>query len=545
MSLQQLYQKSAEPGYPIFKLLACLIFHTAYFQAFRYGSEAIRQDKKRLSWILTWIASTFIGTSAVLLILTTARTVFHSPIPYELYDSIHPTTGEVQYHRYDVPFPPPSWIQWPAQDPKFACGNIKNETSSDSIDLDHLDQQWFNCTVQQERQAFYRYVDHIYYGDDRGTTDRALFPRWSFARFFSWLGFPPRLLFDFRFKADASAHAEWTVVLFASYLLADLGLGWIYYREKLTLLTGWGHHLVFIAASYGCLYTDTAIVGASVLAVEVPTAFVAIGFVFKSLRNDMLFGMAFILWRLVFDTFYTHEVLRNWTELAVWLKMVLIVKTIFAYNFFRGWVTQQIKLKGRKHRATIVKEMEADVVDAESKESHAANKAEFYQDLVEQVQAVIEGQRNWVTNLANTSALIYHGLRAVTGKPINWVGFYVLDQDQPTPTIATPKKATLILGPFQGKVACTSIQFGRGVCGTAAEESRTLLVKDVHEFPGHIACDAASNSEIVVPLVLSGRVIGVLDLDCEVVEGFDEVDQAGLEKVTKILVEACDWRGVV
>ncbi|GJJ77275.1 L-methionine (R)-S-oxide reductase [Entomortierella parvispora] len=180
--------------------------------------------------------------------------------------------------------------------------------------------------------------------------------------------------------------------------------------------------------------------------------------------------------------------------------------------------------------------------------STASDKAEFYQDLELQIQGVVDGQRNWITNLANASALIYHGLRAVTNKPINWAGFYVLDQT--TESLATDsttgqRKDALILGPFQGKVACTNIAFGRGVCGTAAAEKRTLLVKDVHEFPGHIACDSASNSEIVVPLVLNERVIGVLDLDCEVTEGFDEVDQAGLEVVAKILVEACDWRGVV
>ncbi|KAF9996351.1 hypothetical protein BGZ80_005044 [Entomortierella chlamydospora] len=175
--------------------------------------------------------------------------------------------------------------------------------------------------------------------------------------------------------------------------------------------------------------------------------------------------------------------------------------------------------------------------------STASNKAEFYSDLELQIQAVVDGQRNWVTNLANTSAVIYHGLRAITGKPINWVGFYVLDQEAKTSSGA-PKEA-LILGPFQGKIACTNILFGRGVCGTAAAEKRTLLVKDVHEFRGHIACDSATNSEIVVPLILEGRVIGVLDLDCEVTEGFDEVDQAGLETVAKILVGACDWRGVI
>ncbi|KAG0205541.1 hypothetical protein BGX28_002840 [Mortierella sp. GBA30] len=183
--------------------------------------------------------------------------------------------------------------------------------------------------------------------------------------------------------------------------------------------------------------------------------------------------------------------------------------------------------------------------------STASSKVEFYQDLEWQIQGIVDGQRNWVTNLANSSALIYHGLRAVTSKPINWVGFYVLDQSiAPSVSVSVgseskPKKEALILGPFQGKVACTNIEFGRGVCGTAAAENRTLLVKDVHEFPGHIACDAASNSEVVVPLELDGRVIGVLDLDCEVTEGFDEVDQAGLETVAKILVKACDWYGVI
>lgn len=91
----------------------------------------------------------------------------------------------------------------------------------------------------------------------------------------------------------------------------------------------------------------------------------------------------------------------------------------------------------------------------------------------------------------------------MTGKPINWVGFYLLDQDHASSS-SVPRKESLILGPFQGKVACTTIEFGRGVCGTAAQENRTLLIKDVHEFPGHIACDAATNSEIVVPLELDG-----------------------------------------
>ncbi|KAI8353863.1 GAF domain-like protein [Mortierella sp. GBAus27b] len=179
--------------------------------------------------------------------------------------------------------------------------------------------------------------------------------------------------------------------------------------------------------------------------------------------------------------------------------------------------------------------------------STATSKVEFYQELEMQIQGIVDGQRNWVTNLANASSLIYHGLRAVTGKPINWAGFYVLDQSVGSTNDDTQtKKEALILGPFQGKIACTNIDFGRGVCGTAAAEKKTLVIKDVHQFPGHIACDSASNSEIVVPLLgPDGRVIGVLDLDCEVTEGFDEDDKAGLEVVSKILVDACDWRGVI
>ncbi|CAO3608441.1 unnamed protein product [Cunninghamella echinulata] len=99
----------------------------------------------------------------------------------------------------------------------------------------------------------------------------------------------------------------------------------------------------------------------------------------------------------------------------------------------------------------------------------------------------------------------------------------------------------LILGPFQGKVACTEIPFGKGVCGTAASTRETQLIRDVHEFPGHIACDSASNSEIVVPLVVNDKLIGVLDIDCQEKEGFDEKDKVGLENVAKIIINNCTW----
>ncbi|KAI9471897.1 MAG: GAF domain-like protein [Benjaminiella poitrasii] len=162
-------------------------------------------------------------------------------------------------------------------------------------------------------------------------------------------------------------------------------------------------------------------------------------------------------------------------------------------------------------------------------------KKEFYSELLEQVKCICEDQTFWVTNLSNASTVIYHGLMSLKHfqeKPINWCGFYITD----------PKNdKLLILGPFQGKVACTAIPFGKGVCGTAAESRKAQVVRDVHEFPGHIACDSASNSEVVIPLVKDDRVLGVLDIDCEKVEGFGDEDREGLEAIAAAIIDSCEW----
>ena len=141
-----------------------------------------------------------------------------------------------------------------------------------------------------------------------------------------------------------------------------------------------------------------------------------------------------------------------------------------------------------------------------------------YQTLNAQLKALIGGVPHRVANLANAAALLYHTLDG-----LNWAGFYL------------PKEDVLVLGPFQGKPACIEIPVGRGVCGTAVAEGKTQLVRDVHQFPGHIACDSASNSEIVVPICVEGRIVGVLDLDSPYVGRFTEEDQAGLEEFARIL----------
>jgi L-methionine (R)-S-oxide reductase len=159
----------------------------------------------------------------------------------------------------------------------------------------------------------------------------------------------------------------------------------------------------------------------------------------------------------------------------------------------------------------------------ELKELTAATKADLYRELNEQLGHLFEGERDLIANAANMASLVYHTLPR-----LNWAGFYLF------------KDGELVLGPFQGKPACIRIKIGKGVCGTAAERRETVVVEDVHEFPGHIACDSASSSEIVVPILADGRLVGVLDLDSPERARFDEEDRAGLERAVATFVAGSD-----
>ncbi|MEP6637583.1 MAG: GAF domain-containing protein [Acidobacteriota bacterium] len=154
-------------------------------------------------------------------------------------------------------------------------------------------------------------------------------------------------------------------------------------------------------------------------------------------------------------------------------------------------------------------------------EIQAVTKSELYAGLAVQVRSLLEDERDFIANAANLSSLLYHSL-----PELNWAGFYLLKDNE------------LVLGPFQGRPACVRIALGKGVCGTAAEHRQTLIVPDVHEFPGHIACDSASNSEIVVPLVKNGNLIGVLDLDSPKRARFDDEDAQGLNELVEIFLAA-------
>jgi GAF domain-containing protein len=153
----------------------------------------------------------------------------------------------------------------------------------------------------------------------------------------------------------------------------------------------------------------------------------------------------------------------------------------------------------------------------------STSKQDLYASLAQQLSGLLHGEPDAIANAANMSALLYDLL-----PDLNWAGFYFM------------RGSELVLGPFQGKVACVRIAVGRGVCGTAVERRSSIVVPDVHAFPGHIACDSASRSELVVPLVKGGRVLGVLDLDSPSPERFDEDDRAGCERLVQIYLEASD-----
>ncbi|THU96743.1 GAF domain-like protein [Dendrothele bispora CBS 962.96] len=178
-------------------------------------------------------------------------------------------------------------------------------------------------------------------------------------------------------------------------------------------------------------------------------------------------------------------------------------------------------------------------------------KAEFWAHVHSQLALLLEGQKNWVTNLANASSLVYNALSAFPShfgsddKAVNWCGFYLDSRLFPRSSDHNTEANRLLLGPFCGKPACQFINVtpgkSRGVVADGFLQAKTLLVPDVDSYPGHIACDGETKSEIVCPLFLGSKPIGILDLDCLALGGFDQEDKEGLEKIAALVVSSCEW----
>jgi GAF domain-containing protein len=163
------------------------------------------------------------------------------------------------------------------------------------------------------------------------------------------------------------------------------------------------------------------------------------------------------------------------------------------------------------------------IMTSELAELSSTSKSELYAQLKAQLASLLAGERDLIANAANFASLIFHSL-----PDLNWAGFYFVKDNE------------LVLGPFQGRPACVRIKVGQGVCGAAAAKRVTTIVPNVHEFPGHIACDSASNSEIVIPLIKDGRLIGVFDLDSPVFGRFDDGDASGLNRLVSVLIESSE-----
>ncbi|KAL5507558.1 hypothetical protein ACEPAH_7014 [Sanghuangporus vaninii] len=190
--------------------------------------------------------------------------------------------------------------------------------------------------------------------------------------------------------------------------------------------------------------------------------------------------------------------------------------------------------------------------------STITTKTQFWAHVLEQLEGLLSGQKAWVSNCANTASLVYHSLLAFPShfgsgeRAVNWCGFYIDSSLFPRASLSptgvidqTEGENRLLLGPFSGKPACqfieTSPSKARGVCADAYMQKKTILVPEVDSYPGHIACDGETKSEIVCPLLLAGRSIGVLDLDCLAVNGFDEDDRVALERIADLVVKSSDW----
>jgi len=171
--------------------------------------------------------------------------------------------------------------------------------------------------------------------------------------------------------------------------------------------------------------------------------------------------------------------------------------------------------------------------------THFASKSDFYANLLREARSLVDAETDYIANTANIASLVHHEINRsqLPHNRVNWTGFYFLRHSK-----------QLVLGPFQGNPACIRINVGRGVCGSCVAKRHTILVEDVHKFPGHISCDSASQSEIVIPLIINpsdtsqeGVLVGVFDLDSSVLNGFDEEDKIGLESIAAVIVKACDW----
>ncbi|KAG0037936.1 hypothetical protein BGZ82_001524 [Podila clonocystis] len=299
---------------------------------------------------------------------TSCRTILQKPIPYELYNRVDPATG-VYYHRFDVAFPAPhrlspgvDWVSsshWQKQDPQlrsFCLDQFSLETIS-RTDKNATVTEPCQCTQEDFRREildFYRHIDATFYAP--ASSHKASYPTGSFAELFGLFRLPTRMFFDMTFSPAAAVYAQWTMLFFASYLSMDLVIGSIYYKEKITLISGYLHHSLYIFICNVSLWTGYTVPCAYLYFMEIPTAILGAGFIFLCLRYDNLFGLFFFIFRIVLDPLMAHEILRNTTMTPIGKAMVLI-KIPVNIKLFVDWIVRQKKLRRRAQREPLQRDV--------------------------------------------------------------------------------------------------------------------------------------------------------------------------------------------
>ncbi|KAF9111131.1 hypothetical protein BGX27_005366 [Mortierella sp. AM989] len=304
--------------------LASCGIHLTYFYLIKTFVPFIGKDRRRLSWVLTLATALIVSVLGPYATFSNLRTVFSEPIPYEMYavsNSHIIAEGPPLFQRYDISFQP-STERWSS-----------NFLSDRDEQLGLLNGQDIANRIE-----FYKTYDATYASSPSV---------WYSLRHSRWF-------FDLRFTPSDSPITQAAVIFFACYLILDMVCGFLHYRERISILTGWFHHTMYTGICYYTVVTGESHSFTSFMVIEIPTFIMGLGFLHKPLRHDMIFGSSFFLFRILYDFSLTHEMIMNRPDLPVPAKIILLFKSAMNFKFFMDWINQQIRLRRKKACTAVI-----------------------------------------------------------------------------------------------------------------------------------------------------------------------------------------------
>ncbi|KAG0360079.1 hypothetical protein BC939DRAFT_500681 [Gamsiella multidivaricata] len=314
----------------LYMVLTSFGVHLTYFYLIKAFVPFIGKNRKRLSWVLTLMTAAVVSVLGPYATFSSLRTVFSEPVPYESYSLVsghYNTTSSGQFYRHDITFQP-------TPDPKL------NPQGTIVVALDPTlsTKQW---PLHDQKKAEQLPMDAEKIIALYKAHDASYSTSWTALRHSRWF-------FDLCFTPSDSWMSQVAVTFFACYLILDMVCGLLHYRERVTFLAGWFHHTVYTGICYYTVVSGKSHIFASFMILEIPTLIMGLGFIYKSLRNDILFGGTFVLFRVLWDFALTHELVMNRADMHTADKAFLIFKSVMNFKFFIDWVNQQIRLRRRK-----------------------------------------------------------------------------------------------------------------------------------------------------------------------------------------------------